>query len=349
MNTIILKSSHHCDTTLVSNHFIDSYMIHANEAQVKIYLYLLRCSGSDVPVSVSSIADQFNYTEKDILRALKYWDKLKLISLEMDESSNVTGICLNKIPLQDAPSESGSAPAASKPEPQAAEASPGMVKFSYSLDKLHEFRSREEVKQLIFMTEHYMGKTLSGSDLNTLLYMYDNLQFPIDLIEYLIEYCVNNNHKSMRYIEKTALCWAEAGIRTVREAKANNSRYKKEYFAVLKAYGISGRNPVDSDIDYIKRWRNEYGFELDMIIEACGRTMKAIAKPSFAYTDSILKSWKDKNIHHLSDLDGLDREFHKTQTAAVNKIPAAPKPNRFKNFKEHDCDFDEIAMRLIRN
>ena len=180
--------------------------------------------------------------------------------------------------------------------------------------------------------------------------MYDKLQFPLDLIEYLIEYCVNNNHKSMRYIEKTALNWADEGLRTVKAAKENNSRYKKEYFAVLKAYGISGRNPVDSDIDYIKRWKNEYGFDLDVIIEACNRTMKAIAKPSFAYTDSILKSWKSKNIHHTSDLKSLDTSFRKERTESLTaKVPVAPRPNRFKNFKEHDCDFDKLAMDLIRN
>lgn len=350
MNTITLKGSYYSDTTLISNFFIDNYMTNANEAQIKIYLYLLRCIGSDMPVSISSIADRFNYTEKDVLRALLYWDRQDLISLEFDKNNNITGICLNGFTVQSPLSAPEPAVCAKETEPKPARASTQTVNFSYSMDRLQEFRSREEVKQLIFMTEHYMGKTLSGSDLNTLLYMYDNLQFPIELIEYLIEYCVNNNHKSMRYIEKTALCWAETGIRTVKEAKENNSRYRKEYFAVLKAYGISGRNPVDSDIDYIKRWKNEYGFDLDIILEACGRTMKAIAKPSFAYTDSILKNWKDKNIRHLSDLDDLDRDFHKAQTnAAANKAPVIPKPNRFKNFKEHDCDFDELAMRLIRN
>ena len=38
-------------------------------------------------VSVSSIADRFNYTEKDIFRALLYWDRHNLISLEFDESN----------------------------------------------------------------------------------------------------------------------------------------------------------------------------------------------------------------------------------------------------------------------
>ena len=208
------------------------------------------------------------------------------------------------------------------------------------------FKNREEVAQLIFMTEHYMGKTLSMPDTNTLLYLYEELHFPVDLIEYLIEYCVNNNHKSMRYIERTAIAWKEEGICNVASAKANTSRYRKEYFSVLKAFGISGRNPVESDIEYIRRWTNEYGFDMDMILEACGRTMKTIAKPNFGYTDSILKSWKEQGIHHKAEIAANDLAFQKNKKAVSKETAPA---NKFKNFSERNCDFDELAKELLRN
>lgn len=35
-----------------------------------------------------------------------------------------------------------------------------------------------------------------------------------ELIEYLIEYCVENGHKSMHYINKVALSWHEENITT---------------------------------------------------------------------------------------------------------------------------------------
>lgn len=346
VSKISLHGSSYMDATLVSNRFIDYYMTNANESQIKIYLYLLRCIGSNQNISVCSIADRFNYTEKDILRALMYWDRESLISLEFDSDNNVMGICLNDILNNTIKSlDTVSSKATESP---ITEEAPVVAKPFYSLDKMNEFKSREEVKQLIFMTEHYMGKTLSLPDTNTLLYLYEELHFPVDLIEYLIEYCVNNNHKSMRYIEKTAFAWADQDIHTVKAAKANTNRFKKEYFAVLKAFGISGRNPVDSDIDYIRRWTSEYGFDMDIIIEACNRTMKAIAKPSFGYADSILKNWKEKNVHHKSDVQELDENFQRAKTTPVPASTVA-KNNKFKNFTERDCDFDEIAMDLLRN
>ena len=42
--------------------------------------------------SVSEMADVFNHTEKDVLRALKYWEKQKLLKLEYDDAKNLTGI-----------------------------------------------------------------------------------------------------------------------------------------------------------------------------------------------------------------------------------------------------------------
>lgn len=51
--------------------------------------------------------------------------------------------------------------------------------------------------------------------MNTFIYLYDELSFSSDLIAYLVEYCVSKNHTAIRYIEATALKWAESGIRTV--------------------------------------------------------------------------------------------------------------------------------------
>ena len=46
-----------------------------------------------MPVTVSDIADKLNMTENDILRALKYWNSLKVLKVEYDGSTPVS-ICL---------------------------------------------------------------------------------------------------------------------------------------------------------------------------------------------------------------------------------------------------------------
>ena len=83
------------DVTVVSNIFIDEYMKEANDAQLKVYLYLLRTMSAHLPTSVSDIADQFNHTEKDVIRALKYWEKNHLLALEYDDAKTLTAIRLD--------------------------------------------------------------------------------------------------------------------------------------------------------------------------------------------------------------------------------------------------------------
>ena len=73
-----IYQENYADVTVVSNIFIDQYMKDANDAQLKIYLYLLRVMGAGLCTSVSDIADQFNHTEKDVVRALKYWEKCRI-------------------------------------------------------------------------------------------------------------------------------------------------------------------------------------------------------------------------------------------------------------------------------
>ncbi len=79
--------------TNVPNLFIDEYMPDANGEFVKVYLYLLRCMENPAQdCSVSVIADRFNHTEKDVLRALKYWEKMHLLRLEYTPDRSICAI-----------------------------------------------------------------------------------------------------------------------------------------------------------------------------------------------------------------------------------------------------------------
>ncbi len=71
--------------TLVPNSFIEQHMPFADGSFVKLYIYLLmlyqhRERHSDL--SVSFLADHMECTEKDILRALRYWEREGLLKIQ---------------------------------------------------------------------------------------------------------------------------------------------------------------------------------------------------------------------------------------------------------------------------
>ena len=95
MATLNLHNKMTLDVITIPGIFIDQYMIEANGEFVKIYLYLLRAmTNPTTSISVSQMADLFDHTEKDILRALTYWEKLGLLRLGFNSNHHLTDISL---------------------------------------------------------------------------------------------------------------------------------------------------------------------------------------------------------------------------------------------------------------
>lgn len=333
-------------------------MPRANGEFVKVYIYLLRISGASTSFSLEQMADRLLCTEKDILRALKYWAKEGLLSLKYENDKTLTGIELGGIPsassgmqTQTARIDSDSAPDPLLPLPQEKPPAPKTL----SPARIRELKKNEEIVQLLYMAEQYLGKTLTSTELQKILYFYDELKMSASLIEYLIEYCVSKNHRSIRYMETVAIAWTQAQIKTVEEAKSASAQYGKEYYTILRALGISGRNPVENEISIMDTWLKTYGFTIDIIREACSRTVLKTGQSSFQYADSILTDWKKNHVHTLKDIQQLDDRHRKNCAAKAQEQKSAsgcaPAPsarkNRFNNFQQREYDFAEYEKRLL--
>ena len=329
------------DSTMVSNLFIDEYMKSANDAQIKVYLYLLRMMGTHRAASVSDMADQFNHTEKDVVRSLRYWERKGLLNLDFDSRNTLISIrmrrpgtvpdstygssvsdanrvlafsqpaavllpdsarenaCLrmaaggiypartslsaDSFPESDQGSSPEAVPAGSSPASSFAQsmafssqsmacsaestASSAEITGAYpedlsaggktpasspasapsELEALEGFRSDPGRKQLLFVIEQYIGKPMSLNEIRIIYHISERLHFSDDMIDYLLQYCVDRGKKDFRYIKKVAENWAESGISTPLQAeqaaagKAVPSRKKK-----AKGAG-SGNGSADSE------------------------------------------------------------------------------------------------------
>lgn len=357
MAKITLHSDRETTVTSVSNVFIDEYMSNANGEFVKIYLYLLRCmNSSDATFSISAMADKFEHTEKDIKRALNYWERMHLLRLEYDSEKNLTGVCFVDSNESSESDRMESSSSMDMEEDAVLEKTPATPSPSisnrkqYSADEIMVFQKNDDVAELIFIMEKYLGRPLTSTDTNALLYWFDELGFSTDLIEYLVEYCVTKGHMSVRYMDKVALAWAKSKVKTVEDAKKSTNLHSELYFAVLKAFGISGRNLVATESGYIDKWKNTYGFSSELILEGCRRTMQAIHQPSFEYTDSILSSWRKNNISTMEDVQRSDEAFQKKKSASATRQASTENgasKNKFNNFTQRSYNYDELEKMLL--
>ena len=80
----------------VSNYFIDEMLSEANDAQIKVYLFLLRQTEYNRPTNINDIADKFNHTEREVCRSLRYWEKKNVLSLDYDINGTIVGIRLHE-------------------------------------------------------------------------------------------------------------------------------------------------------------------------------------------------------------------------------------------------------------
>lgn len=428
MSAILLNTSRERGVTLVPNSFIDEYMPVASGSYVKVYLYLLRCvhSFGDVSITISSIADHLDETEKDIIRALSYWEKVNLIRLERDSKKEIISMTINdpeskeseitnentynqsypdgkqktsytapvypassaeedyaKSGLTENNSETGAYTNNSydkssyddslTDETAYADMSNARIpedrkahmfeKPTYSEAQIKQLTENDEVKWLLNIIEIYLDRLIKPMDLQLILYLYESLGFSAELIMYLYEYCISKNKKNPSYIEAVALSWAEEGVDTVEKAEAKTALYNSNYTAINKAFGLN-RAPGQIEKQFIEKWLNKFGFSIDIIVEACNRTILLTQKPDFKYADKILENWNKKGVKELSQISKLDEEHSKDKAANAAKAAAmtaansgkSAKPqtaaqNRFNAFPQRsytEADYSSMEQKLLQ-
>ncbi|MEE1258506.1 MAG: DnaD domain protein [Lachnospiraceae bacterium] len=374
MNRINIYRNTHKEQTSVSNYFIDEFMADANDAQLKIYLFLIRMMSANLPTSVTDIADKFNYTEKDVLRALMYWESRQLLALEYDAAHNLSGIQVLSLDnpyefQQTAPritpvlsfirpasmqtgfrtltTNTSAAPISAPVQPKVQDE---IQKPEYTMDDLKNFKNNEEVQQLLFVTEQYIGKQLTRADMETIFFLYDRLGFSADLIDYLVQHCVERGKKDFRYMEKVALAWADQGITTPKQAQLANKSYDKNVYTIMKSLGKNS-NPAPKEMEYINKWTKDYGFMLDIIQEACDKTVMTTDSHRFAYADGILSKWYQAGVRKKEDIAHADVAFQRSnppKTTAQQRTTSAG-ANKFNRFAQNTYDFEQLEQNILSN
>ena len=370
--------------TQISNLFIDYYMLTAGASNVKTYLLLIRMfSDPQQSISVERMADILDCSESDVLRSFRYWEKRGLLRLELGaDGKSLQGIQI--VEPDKAEKEPHEAIAVSsereekKPEPAAVPLQPeeSVPSVQPVQSVQNEVEKEEEIplpprnidmpsvlgdenfSRVLFIAEQYIGAPISQPDCEIFAWLYEGMHMEPALLEYLVEYCVTNNHKSVRYMEAVAIDWHRKQISTVEQARIYTPLHNKNLYAVMKALGLSNRQPAPSERKIIDRWFQEYGFSLDMVEEACNRTMVSIHEPNLNYVESILARWKDAGITSLEQLRALDEQHQKEKETKESRFAqGAQKPVRtfrgnskpgaqFHNFEQRQYNYDELLRQI---
>lgn len=346
--------------TQVPDCFIDTYMPQANGSFVKVYLYLLRHRGdTSASLTIENMADMLSNTEADIVRALRYWEKQGILSLETS-GRNIVGISL--LPLSETKQDAAPIPSQSKAEteripsntdekiqdaPVKPDAGPNTSatipeRRSYSPLQAEALKKDSEIETCLSMVEALLGTTLGNAHMQLILYFMSDLGFSLDLVITLYGTALSRGKSNPRYIEAIALDWARKGIRTAQEAEAEASSFNGTYKTVSKALGIK-RDLAPAEKAIIDKW-SAYGFSDAILEEACSRTVLQSGDINLNYTSTILADWHKKGVTTLNDINDCDRSYYRQKSASAGKHASAGRSkNKFQHFPQREYSKNEYA------
>lgn len=365
MENVLSCTGYIQQNTVISNAFIEHFMLDANGSYVKVYLYLLKCIQSGgIDISIPFLADKTDSTERDIIRALQHWEKKGLIKITLD---NVTEQ-ISSIQMLNPDDVYQAAKSASYIDDTAEDiASTSQIPFSskekksdsvnsvsVSAEQRKELAANQDFQFALQAIQSFLERPFKSNEIELISYLYGTLHFSSELLIHLYDYCISLGKSNSNYIQAVALSWHEQGVKSPEDAKKVTTDYNTAYTAISKAFGL-GRPLAIIEKQFVERWQKEWMIDLSVIIEACNRTMLKIQKADFKYAEGILDNWHKSGIKTLLDVEKADEIYakHKSEKSnnsqknyrynANNSGGSYIKKNQFNTFQQRDTSHAEIS------
>ncbi len=168
------------------------------------------------------------------------------------------------------------------------------------------FEQKPELQSLLDFAQTRLEKVFSPSDVAKLVYLEDYVLMTPPMIMSVINYCVDMDKKSMRYVEKTALSLYDEGINTYEALEAYFDKKKKaksDEGLVRSIMGIGERNFTSAEKAHVSKWFGEYGSTPELVTLAYEKTIASISKPSVPYMSKLLQRWHENGYKTVSDVE----------------------------------------------
>ena len=301
----------------VPSKIVDEGLKFADGVKLKVLLYMLRNADRDLNLDDISKATGVNVT--DIPEALEYWVNMEILVKSGD-------VFAPNHSSEEIKTDNNSKKEITKPEAIAQNVEDQKQRFVVTKPQKPDyvFTSQrlavdEELKILVGEAQSVLGKTLSNSDISTLLMLKDTCGLRLDVILMLIQYCVSIDKGNMRTVEKIGISWADEGINSVEAADhriAANHHANQCFSTVSSVFGMKNvGSPTKKQLEYCQKWVGEWKFSAPMLREAYERCVDSKGELKFNYIDGILKKWEAQGIKNLQDL----KEFESSKQTPGKK------------------------------
>ncbi len=315
--------------------FIEKWGRFAKPEYFRIYLYILGKYKKDkTTYTTKELAEILDIKEIKVKGAFEYWAMEGFLTLTADSyiftRENSANSSLSEANIRVASS--------SRP--------------SYNHSEIDRAASKDKnISYLFNQAEKILGKLLSSHDMEILYSFVDWLNLPVEVIIMILNYASARDKKSMRYIEKMAVDWADREINTYEKAEDYIKKLEESASKARKIcniLGIHDRALSTTEKKYIKLWSDERDIPFDLIPVAYDKTMmKTGGKMGWAYMNKLLCSWQDAGIKTQEELETANEQYRLNNAAAMEK-PSQKPANKFNNYNDtNEIDYEEYAKQVL--
>lgn len=288
----------------------DNFLKLATGEQIKVLLYILRCSGRDC--TDEEIAVNTGISPQQAADAVMFWQQVNVLSPESSSAAAAVNDIMSAPTAL--PNSSSAAPQPQKAD-VSAEAKENLItrrKQNMTPSEISQLmKDSADISELFKTAESCLG-TLTHTQQNSLIWMYTYLGLKKEVIITLLAYCVSIEKTNVSYIEKIACDWSENEINSLNAAQEEVSRMasSREYTVqIMRAFEMK-RRPTAKQLEIIAQWKS-IGFSIELIHYAYEKTIEQIDKLSFEYINKILLSWRDSGYTTVKQVKDAESDYRK--------------------------------------
>lgn len=312
----------------VPSEVVDKHIRLAGSVQLKVLLWMMRHSAEEK--NMDEMSKDLGVSVADCSDALTFWSEMGLLVAE--DKTFAPEKVAEKVPE----------PVAEIKKQETKRILPEIEAIKPTAQQIAARGDEsEEIRFLFNEAQMRLGKTIGHDGQAVLLMMHDSYGLPVEVIVTIIEYCVSVGKTSTSYIAKIGKDWGEREIDSLEKADEviNELKASDEMWGEFRLRtGVSTPRPTTAQMKYLNRWKNEYGFTMDMIFLAYEETANNIQKMSFQYMDRILKNWFENGLRTPADVAKAKKE-----RSAASQQTVVKSENKHK--KKTSYNIDEVLKK----
>ncbi len=287
----------------VPSSVVDEHIKLAGAASLKVLLYILRHSGTEI--EADELASALSLSKEDVSDALGYWITCGVLCRRGESLAPAEGTRTEEAPI---------IPEQPKEEKQATPKNKKKERISYNFDECADIMAKDSsISEMLLAVEAILSKQLTHREVSLYVTLTHWYGFDAKLVPMLLHYCKMAGSLSSSYIETTGLGWIEEGVDTMEKAEEkvrSKTSSRAAWKKVASVLEIDRAKPTAKEEVCASRWINEWKMPPELINEAYERCVNQKGKLSFSYMDGIMKKWHESGVSSADEL----REYEEKAT-----------------------------------